>query len=153
MELIAKSSNRVEKQGSAELNASFNADIEERLRYYAERIDQIEARLKELDHEWDIERAIQANASTLALVGLGLGIVDRRFNVLPIVVAGFLLQHALQGWCPPVPILRRLGFRTTREINMERYGLKALRGDLADLAHDAPGSGYIKARRALQILK
>jgi hypothetical protein len=36
------------------------------------------------------------------------------------------MQHALQGWCPPVPILRRLGFRTAREIFEERLALKSL---------------------------
>ncbi len=44
-------------------------------------------------------------------------------------VAGFLFQHAVQGWCPPVPILRMLGFRTSYEIEQERRALKALRGD------------------------
>ena len=44
-------------------------------------------------------------------------------------VTAFLFQHAVQGWCPPVPILRRMGFRTADEINRERYALKALRGD------------------------
>jgi hypothetical protein len=34
--------------------------------------------------------------------------------------SGFLLQHALQGWCPPVPLLRQLGFRTSYEIEEER---------------------------------
>jgi hypothetical protein len=93
---------------------------------------QIDRRLVELEHEWDIERSIEANASTITLVGLGLGtFVDRRFYALPAVVAGFLLQHAFQGWCPPVPILRRLGFRTQTEIDEERYALKALRGDFA----------------------
>lgn len=48
-------------------------------------------------------------------------------------VGGFLLQHALQGWCPPVPVLRRLGFRTQTEIDEERYALKALRGDFREL--------------------
>jgi hypothetical protein len=38
-------------------------------------------------------------------------------------------MHAVQGWCPPVPVLRRLGFRTASEIDHERYALKALRGD------------------------
>jgi hypothetical protein len=90
--------------------------------------------LQELDREWDIERSIEANASTVALTGLGLGaFVDRRFFALPAVVASFLLMHALQGWCPPVPILRRLGFRTQSEIEEERYALKALRGDFADV--------------------
>lgn len=91
---------------------------------------EIEERLHQLDHEWDIERAIEANASSVALVGLGLGaLVDRRFFVLPGIVAGFLLQHAVQGWCPPVPILRRMGFRTQSEIERERSALKAMRGD------------------------
>jgi hypothetical protein len=91
---------------------------------------EIDQRLAELDREWDIERTIEANASTIALAGLGLGaLVDRRFYALPVVVASFLLMHALQGWCPPVPLLRRLGFRTQPEIGEERYALKALRGD------------------------
>jgi len=51
--------------------------------------------------------------------------------ILPAAVTAFLFQHAIQGWCPPVPILRRLGFRTSDEINKERYALKAVRGDFA----------------------
>jgi hypothetical protein len=83
-------------------------------------------RLDALDHEWDIERAIEANAATIAIAGLALGaLVDRRFLLLPAAVCVFLLQHALQGWCPPVPVLRRLGFRTEREILEERLALKA----------------------------
>lgn len=90
----------------------------------------ISERLRELDQEWDIERAIEANASTLALTGLLLGVtVDRKWLLLPGVITVFLFQHAIQGWCPPIPILRRLGVRTAAEINEERYALKALRGD------------------------
>lgn len=94
----------------------------------------IDRRLKELDEEWDMERTLEANAASIALLGLGLGaFVNRRFFVLPMVVAGFLLQHAVQGWCPPVPVFRRLGVRTAREISTERYALKAIRGDFEDL--------------------
>jgi hypothetical protein len=94
----------------------------------------IERRLQELDQEWDMERALKANASMVALVGLGLGtLVDRRFYLLPGLVCGFLLQHALQGWCPPVPLFRHLGTRTASEIDYERYALKALRGDFRSL--------------------
>jgi len=63
-------------------------------------------------------------------MGMTLG---RRWLVLPALVSGFLLQHALQGWCPPVPVLRRLGFRTMAEIDRERYALKTLRGDFVGL--------------------
>ena len=39
------------------------------------------------------------------------------------------LRSVLQGWCPPVPVLRRLGVRTQGEIDEEKAALKALRGD------------------------
>lgn len=88
----------------------------------------IERRLGELDREWDIERALESNAATVALIGLGLGAaVNRKWFFLPAVVAGFLLQHAVQGWCPPVPVLRRLGFRTQGEIEYERDLLRSAR--------------------------
>jgi hypothetical protein len=80
---------------------------------------QIRRRLKELDEEWDIERAIEANAGAIGFTGLLLSFVDRRWIALPLLVTGFLLQHAVQGWCPPVPVLRRIGFRTSYEIEQE----------------------------------
>jgi hypothetical protein len=82
-------------------------------------------RLAELDREWDIERTLEANAATAVMIGTMLGALkDRRFFVLPAVVGGFLLQHALQGWCPPLALFRRLGIRTASEINYEREQLK-----------------------------
>jgi hypothetical protein len=94
----------------------------------------IDRRLDQLDREWDIERTLEANASALSLVGLGLGtFVDQRWYILPTVVSGFLLQHALQGWCPPLPVFRRLGVRTKEEIDIEKFALKALRGDFQPL--------------------
>jgi hypothetical protein len=123
-----------------------SAEINERIRRQTEcRIDHlgragsaaIDRRLSELDDEWDIERALEANAASVALIGCGLGaFVDRRFFAVPALVAGFLLQHAIQGWCPPVPVFRRLGFRTQPEIEQERYALKALRGDFRRVSAD-----------------
>jgi len=79
-----------------------------------------------LDKEWDIERLLEVNASTLALTGLILGLtVNRKWLLLPGIVLPFLLQHGLQGWCPPLPLLRRLGVRTRGEIDREKYALKA----------------------------
>ena len=84
-------------------------------------------RLDVLDHEWDIERAIEANAAIIALAGVVLGaFASPWFLLLPAAVCLFLLQHTTQGWCPPVPVLRRLGFRTQREILAERLALKAI---------------------------
>lgn len=97
--------------------------------------DEINARLGELDREWDVERLLEANAASFTLLGVVLGsTVDKRWYALSGVVGGFLLQHALQGWCPPLPVFRRLGYRTTEEIDRERYALKFLRGDFDDLS-------------------
>lgn len=98
----------------------------------------ISARLAELDHEWDTERVLEANAATLTLTGLLLAAVgSRRWLLLTAAIPAYLLQHALQGWCPPLAILRRLGVRTRREIDAERTALKALRGDFDGLSDAA----------------
>lgn len=93
----------------------------------------IDERIRELEREWDVERTLEANAAIVALAGLALGVtVDRRFLAIPAAVAGFLLQHALQGWCPPLPVIRRLGVRTAAEIHQEIIALRILRGDFLE---------------------
>jgi hypothetical protein len=90
--------------------------------------------LEQLDDEWDMERALQINASALALSGLLLGLfANRKFLILPCLVLPFLLQHATQGWCPPVPFFRSRGVRTRKEIDAEKFAVKALRGDFAGI--------------------
>ncbi|WP_299360505.1 hypothetical protein [uncultured Paracoccus sp.] len=124
-------------EGDPATHRQFEREAEDRVEWYAARPHLIEDRLGELDEEWDIERAIQANAATLALVGTVLAMRhDERWAYLPLIVTGFLLQHATQGWCPPVPILRAFGFRTLGEIDRERYALKAIRGDFDSLPPD-----------------
>jgi hypothetical protein len=129
---------RVPSQTQDEINERIRTDTARSVRYFEGRMDEIPARLRALDEEWDIERAIEANASALALFGVLMAAVrgSNRWLMLPIAVTGFLLQHAIQGWCPPVPVLRRLGFRTSYEIEEERQALKALRGDFK--LEDAP---------------
>lgn len=91
--------------------------------------ERIRARLAELDREWDDERTLEVNAATLALTGLVLGLaVHRKWLLMPGIVLPFPLQHGLQGWCPPLPLLRRLGVRTQREIDAEKYALLDMRG-------------------------
>jgi hypothetical protein len=91
-------------------------------------LEYVERRLVALDREWDIERVLEANAATVVLAAFALSYrVDRRFLYLPVVVGGFLLMHALQGWCPPLPLLRRFGVRTASEIDEERRMLQTMR--------------------------
>jgi DUF2892 family protein len=137
MSLVSKTpkEDRVRAQTTPEINRQIDRELEQRLRFYAvQEKATISERLAELDREWDIERALEANAASVSLLGVILGTVSsRKWFFLPVVVGGFLLQHAIQGWCPPVPILRRLGVRTRLEIEQERYALKILRGDFDDL--------------------
>jgi hypothetical protein len=106
----------------------------------------IDERIRELEREWDVERTLEANAAIVALAGIVLGVtVDRRFLAVPAAVAGFLLQHALQGWCPPLPVLRRLGVRTSAEIHQEIIALRILRGDFLERV-EYPESALASAR-------
>lgn len=104
-------------------------------RYKGRSPEEISERIRELDQEWSIERTLEVNASTLALSGTFLGaFVNKRWFILPGVVATFLLQHGLQGWCPPLSIMRAMGIRSRREIDDEKFALKALRGDFDDIS-------------------
>jgi len=118
-------------------------------RYSSQGRAAIDRRLAKLDREWDIERTLEANASSLVVLGCALGtFVSRKFFALPALVGSFLLQHAIQGWCPPVPLFRRLGVRTEREIDEERFALKALRGDF-DHIHEETMTATSDANQAL----
>jgi hypothetical protein len=122
---------RVPQNTAEQANERIRRGLEYRLAYYVQHPEHIDRRLRELDEEWDIERVLEANASTLVLVATVLGVLGkRRYFLLPLLVSGFLLQHAIQGWCPPLPLFRRMGVRTQYEIELERYALKILRGDL-----------------------
>jgi hypothetical protein len=108
-------------------------------RYAGAGRDQTDLRLRELEREWDTDRVIEAEGALTALTGLSLTLLaHRRFVAMPAMAAAAILLHAATGWHPLLPLLRRLGIRSAREIARERYALKVLRGDFRDLepVHD-----------------
>jgi hypothetical protein len=133
--MIPSTVTRVPRHTSKHVNEQIRRDTEDRVAQCAAGGRKlIDRRLAELDQEWDVERTLEANAATASLMGLTLGAtVNRKWFIFPAAVAAFLLQHAVQGWCPPLPVLRRLGFRTASEIDYERYALKSIRGDFRNL--------------------
>ncbi len=132
---VPTTKDRVPSQTAEHVNERIKRETEERLGRLATQPKAISRRVGELDAEWDIERAIEMNASALAFVGTALGYFAHPYWLaLPALVTAFLFQHAIQGWCPPIPILRRLGFRTIYEIEREKHALKALRGDYETVA-------------------
>lgn len=128
---VASELDRVRRNTPRESLDRIDAQIAESIRYYAHQpSDEISKRIEELDREWSIERWLEANASSLAITSLVLAAtVNKKWLLLTGTVLGFLLQHAIQGWCPPIPFLRRIGIRTRGEIDHEKYALKFLRGD------------------------
>ncbi|MHB8897526.1 MAG: hypothetical protein ACYC6Y_02125 [Thermoguttaceae bacterium] len=150
--MIPKTTTRVRDNTDERVNASIRQQMDESVASCAlAGPAAIDRRLRELDEEWDVERVLEANAASLALAGVILGTIgSRRWFIVPAVVTTFLLQHAVQGWCPPLPILRRLGFRTEAEIQRERYALKALRGDFLGVKTPTREAGQTNVSAALQ---
>ena len=99
---------RVRKNTSFEKNKAIDNEILDHIgRYSGSSAEAISARIRQLDREWDMERVLETNMSLLALTGLTLGVFFSSYwLVLPAVVLLFFLQHALQGWCPPIPLFR-----------------------------------------------
>jgi hypothetical protein len=136
--MVLSHTDRVRANTAAEVNRRVDEQIERNIRHYSGQTkEEIYRRIQDLDQEWDIERVLETMASSFSLTGIVLGAtVDRKWFLVPTIVLSFLLVHAIQGWCPPLPILRSLGIRTREEIDRERYALKALAGDFAGISKD-----------------
>jgi hypothetical protein len=127
----------VRASSDPQVNQKIDSTIEERIRFYATQPrDVIATRIEELDQEWDVERFLETNAAGIALAGVMLGLVRKKWLLVSATVLAFMLQYAVKGWCPPITLLRKFGVRTRREIDRERYALKILRGDFQALPGD-----------------
>ncbi len=148
---MTENADRVRENTSDESNRRIDDETIARVQEYAARSEaDITRRIEELDREWDMERLLETNASVLALTGLVLGAThSRKWLIVPGIVLPFLFQHAVQGWCPPMPIFRRLGVRTRQEIDREKYALKVVRGDFDDVSSTSESS----AANAMQAVK
>ncbi len=90
--------------------------------------------LAELDREWAVERILESVFGGVVVGGISMSLLSqRRWLLFPTLAGCFMLQQVVAGWCPPLLVLRRLGFRTAAEINRERMALKVLRGDFGHL--------------------
>ena len=104
--------------------------------------------LEKLEHEWDLNRVVTVAASAVTVLGLVLGARQGRgWRVLSGVAAGLLLQHGVLGFGPLAELVRAVGVRTRREIDLEKFALKALRGDFERIPHD--GGPLARANAAL----
>lgn len=125
--MIPSTVQRVPLHTSESANQRIWQDTQDNIDYYTRQGRRvINERLEELDAEWDIERTLEANAAAVSLIGLTLGAtLNKRWFLLPTAVSLFLLQHAIQGWCPPLEVFRQMGVRTSAEIDRERHALQS----------------------------
>lgn len=123
---------RIARQATAALlDPRVEAEIGARLRYCAGDRRRITRRLRELEDEWDLESVLENNASIVAALGVMVGaVLNRQVPSVPVSWAASLVRLAANGILPVETLLRRLGLRTAREIEIERTALKIMRGDL-----------------------
>lgn len=136
METTTLAHDRVREHTAPHVNESIDrltrASIAEHVEQGSEAIAK---RLAELDQEWDVDRALMVNFAVAGAATFAAGITrfatsspfgPRRKGFLYFFGAqlGFLLLHGVAGWCPPASVFRRLGFRTQREIEVERAALR-----------------------------
>lgn len=115
---------------SGAMDRRVEAAIGAQLRQCAGNRRRIERRLRELDEEWDLESVLEAQASLVASLGTVVGaVVNRRLPSVPMSWSAALVRLAANR-LPLATVLRRMGLRTSREIEIERLALRLLRGDL-----------------------
>lgn len=125
------SPSKVAEQTARQIRRSLRRAPELGLTYYAAHPAELQQRLAELNQEWDLERIFESDSSSGSLVGLILGYAwSSRWFLLPFALQEFVLQHALLGHLPTLPLLGRLSYRTRREINHERWALETLQNPL-----------------------
>ena len=106
-------------------------------------------RIKSLEREWDAEKFIGTALSAASLFGLTMGIFGSRlWRLLAWTSLPLLFLHGQGKWKPSDGMIRSLGLRPRREIDQERYALKAIRGDFRAVEVPSGEEGESLARNS-----
>ncbi|MEN6624482.1 MAG: hypothetical protein ABFD50_23410 [Smithella sp.] len=116
---------RVRNETPPYVNARIDKYIQGSIQHYSgQDRDSVLKRIFELDREWDIDRALMLNFAVVGGTTFTAGVKgNRKWLYFLAVQMLFLGLHALKGWCPPVSLFRRMGFRTRYEIEYEKAAL------------------------------
>ncbi|MEM8874736.1 MAG: hypothetical protein AAGD32_10815 [Planctomycetota bacterium] len=133
-----------EYKAASVASGEFRRRFEMSMAYHAAHPDQIEQRLRELDEEWSAEDVFQATLLGVGALGALMSKTrGRLWGALPLAV-GFMQFKGIGHQKPPgLAFFRRAGFRTNDEIKQEKYALKALRGDFAELEQQGGGADHV----------
>jgi hypothetical protein len=93
----------------------------------------LDERIQALEDEWDLEKAGAVLLSGAGVLGLVMGLIgSRHWRLLAWAAVPLLFLHGRGQWKSAEGLLRPLGFRPRRDIQEEKYALKAMRGDYGD---------------------
>ena len=125
--MLEQQGDTIRDRTSEATNRRIHRDTRAALDQAGDSPSRIRARLAELDREWTVDRALMLN---FAIVGSLTASLTMRtlyrerklgaWGALFFTQMAFLAHHAIWRWCPPMPVFRRLGFRSAREISDER---------------------------------
>ena len=114
-------------------------------------------RIRSLEEEWDMEKFVTVSMAGMGLFGLVMGFFGSRvWRVLTWISLPMLFLYGQEKWRPSEGMLKSLGLRSRREIDEEKYALKALRGDFQQVDSASGSEGENLARnssRALDAVK
>lgn len=96
MNAVPATSNRVESQTHASINQKMQQCAVDHVQQMMNKSKtEIGVQLKQLDREWDMERLLEFNASSLCLIGILLSVFYSKYwLILSFGVVAFLWQHA-----------------------------------------------------------
>jgi hypothetical protein len=131
-----------------------NDSVKDSVRFYGSLGSQaVSDRLQALEEEPDLE-----TVATLAMAGTGMlalvfGILGSRlWRLLAWMALPLIFVHARGRLSAPGEFLKTLGLRSRREIQEEKFALKALRGDFRDVG-EARSEGMPDPASALDAVR
>lgn len=118
---------RIRANTRAAVNELIDLKVVDNIHFYLNRRpDKLDERIDELSAESDVEQIIFHGTARLIIASAALGLVlNRRFWLVALALSGMLVQLSWQGWCLPLPLLRRAGWRSRQEIDAEKNALLA----------------------------
>ena len=110
-DVVGARSDRVRRRTPSQVNQAIDEKTHARMDDALSRgRDAVIMRIHRLDRELDIDRVLMAHLAIIVVTTL-LRSGRRVGRLLALAQSGFLWMQALAGWCPPVVVFRRLGFR------------------------------------------
>ena len=119
-----------DQPGSRDL--TIEAGTDRSLNYYSDQLPDLQKNLRQLNLAWGFER-IGLPLSVVFISGAVGFLLKRRFAAASLFALGFFLQQILKKQQPLSPPLRNLGVGDRNELELERYAMKAQRGDLGKI--------------------